>query len=296
MTSRGKNPFLSPADREGLEWLQARVADLLAELRRISDASGFRYYLAYGTAIGALREHDLIAWDPDADVLIPRDDYAKALDSLESELAPDFELLRPGQEGYENLFARLAMRGVDHKIIRVDLFQLCPAPRTRIGRTLFTTAQRTLSRGYMLKRVELERKTHYKIVKRTVAVAIRLLLAPVPAGFLERVFSRMADRRVSREGGLLTNPSGAYGRREYFRASWFDGQITGRIREVDHPVPVGADPWLRQLYGDYLTPVPPDEVASAFAFAAEHYVRPLRELGLLESQVRAGAPPKRAVT
>ena len=40
----------------------------LVTLKEVSDEYGFRFYLAYGTLLGAVREHDFIAHDEDIDL------------------------------------------------------------------------------------------------------------------------------------------------------------------------------------------------------------------------------------
>ena len=47
------------------------------EFARVCDENNLRYYLAEGSAIGALRHKGFIPWDDDLDVIMPRPDYER---------------------------------------------------------------------------------------------------------------------------------------------------------------------------------------------------------------------------
>ena len=53
--------------------------NLLTRLDSVCESHGLRYYLAYGTCIGALRHKGFIPWDDDVDVLMPYEDTRKLL-------------------------------------------------------------------------------------------------------------------------------------------------------------------------------------------------------------------------
>lgn len=60
---------------------QARLAELylLDVFVEICEAYNLRYFLAYGTLIGAMRHNGFIPWDDDIDIGMPIDDYKKFL-------------------------------------------------------------------------------------------------------------------------------------------------------------------------------------------------------------------------
>lgn len=58
-----------------LEKLKKVGLDILKEFIRVCDLMDLKYYLAYGTLIGAVRHEGYIPWDDDVDVYMPRPDY-----------------------------------------------------------------------------------------------------------------------------------------------------------------------------------------------------------------------------
>ena len=63
--------------------------EILIKLDEICEKYGLRYYLAFGTCIGALRHRGFIPWDDDIDVLMPYRD-AKRLIGLQNEFGDKY--------------------------------------------------------------------------------------------------------------------------------------------------------------------------------------------------------------
>lgn len=70
----------------------AKLLEILDELIRVCKEQGLTYYLAYGTALGAVRHHGFIPWDDDIDVLMPRKDCEKLYAIRNSVFGKDFKL------------------------------------------------------------------------------------------------------------------------------------------------------------------------------------------------------------
>lgn len=68
-----------PKSGESLSLAESQQASLkvLIKFDEICKEQGFRYFLIYGTLIGAIRHNGFIPWDDDIDVMMPREDFDK---------------------------------------------------------------------------------------------------------------------------------------------------------------------------------------------------------------------------
>lgn len=60
-----------------LRQFQLFQLDILNEFKRVCDEHNLRWWLAYGSLLGAARHEGFIPWDDDIDVLMPAEDYLK---------------------------------------------------------------------------------------------------------------------------------------------------------------------------------------------------------------------------
>ena len=75
--------------------VQLGELEVLKKLDEICSQLNLRYFLTYGTLLGAVRHQGFIPWDDDVDVMMPRPDYEKLIEYLqfnEKELSP-FKLM-----------------------------------------------------------------------------------------------------------------------------------------------------------------------------------------------------------
>ncbi len=64
---------------EKMKKVWAIELDLLYEFDKICRRHGLKYFLIFGSLLGAVRHHGFIPWDDDMDVIMPRCDYEKFL-------------------------------------------------------------------------------------------------------------------------------------------------------------------------------------------------------------------------
>ena len=67
--------------------------NVLKVIAGICHENGWRYTLAFGTLIGAIRHKGFIPWDDDIDLLMPRKDYEQLLKYFSENRIPHIQAL-----------------------------------------------------------------------------------------------------------------------------------------------------------------------------------------------------------
>lgn len=263
------------AENDALRKVQEAETALLEVFAGICEENGLRYYLAYGTLIGAVRHQGFIPWDDDIDVMMPRPDYEKFLEVTRSGLPEGVRVDHYSRDGYRfygsNIrfvndrmqFAVPRGREVEWQSVWIDLIPMDGLPeegkkrRRQLKRFLRNTlflrvavtaregAQEGLPRG-RLERIALFLNTRLKLGK---LLSIR--------GVQKRI-----DRTKSRydydssewvHGWVFAYKGKCVYRREDFMEGTelpFEGKLYRAPRNYDRV--------LRTIYGDYMT-LPPVE-------------------------------------
>src|SRR5690625_3819006 len=99
---------------------------VLLRLHAVAESASLRYCCAYGTARRAVRHTAPTPPDSDCDVVVPVDDLGPLVRALTAELEGSEITVHDVavDSGYDHLFPRLSIVGIDHNSLHVDLFPL----------------------------------------------------------------------------------------------------------------------------------------------------------------------------
>ena len=224
-----------------------------------------KYYIAYGSLIGAVRHHGFIPWDDDVDVYMERKDYERFM-SLLPKLDDGFYVLSSSNsEYYYNNFARLCsnscilkLKGVetiDNLGAFIDIFPLDNVPLDKRERDSFYKELKVAKEDvmYSLPLQYYFSCSYRRIIKYCINVPRRIKCRFIigTKRLKEKrdlLLIKYQDQDAGLYADLFDSPSDSL----LVQKSEIERTIEYPFEDIKVNVPNGFDTILRRLYGDYM--------------------------------------------
>lgn len=233
---------------------------------------GLKYYLAYGTLIGAVRHGDFIPWDDDLDVWMPRKDFDRfrALCRVcREDLLPYRLCERSNTRHYPygiprltDLRKRFAFAEEGHPTPRmgtfIDVYPLDNFGNTDEDAAWLLGINERINAAYCAyvdgKSFSSEEETGFS-KKKLVHLLTRAAFGANWHKWVDKLILAVVKCRTSDGDEYIGLPTWTDAR---MRREWFSGTAELPFRDRTFPVPSGYDEILRSIYGDYMQ-LPPEE-------------------------------------
>ena len=244
--------------------------DILRYIFKICEENNIRFYLAYGTALGAVRHQGFIPWDDDIDIHMTRENYRRFAEVMQNQES-NYRLLSvdTDEQYYMSLPKVVDTRTIWYQHasrtdlmplgVYVDVFVLDNVPMDEVERKkLFQRLDR-----YQRLWVYVQRKKTYSgwglraIFKRLIYFFAKRVNPRYFAVKLDRLSQKYSDQETTLVGNLAFPQEGCAN--ETMPKTFFGDGVKHVFEEDDYLLPNNWDGYLHQYYGDYMTPPPENE-------------------------------------
>lgn len=253
--------------------LQLCELDLLKEAIRVIEKHNLRYFLIGGTTLGAVRHGGFIPWDDDIDIAMPRKDYDKFMKLSEEftgkyflqnfETDPkypyNFAKLRNSETTFkEKQFSHIKMNhGVYIDIFPMDGISTKEVATRRNKWKIYSV----WLRFYIIYCGRLRRKvSKHSFFKDVGCNIVSVLFAPFNfRHHLNKSIEKTMHKVDYDDACLVANIQGANFGKEIVHKIWFGKGKLMKFEDIEAVVQVDTDSYLTKIYGDYMTPPPPEK-------------------------------------
>ena len=230
---------------------------------------GISYYSCGGTAIGAVRHHNIIPWDDDIDIYVPREDYNKLMTLCEEIKEYGLEIHAFPEDGYDHSYMKILnsntviwekkedpiLSGVWVDVFPLDYYNDSDENRKRYQQyhDSFIKYQSTIKK-----------------------YPINIIIKDVLSGHLGLSFYKLKsiwgrrhkesykkhfariDKEIQIKDGeyFVSYPEGLF---HIYKKEWFRDTINMPFGDFEVKLPIDYHEYLTDYYGDYMTPPPPEK-------------------------------------
>lgn len=252
-------------DIRQLKVIQLQVMDVIDNFCR---HNGIRYFITAGTLIGALRHKGYIPWDDDIDVVMLRDDYDKFIamfkNSSDRYKVYATETDRNCHYAYAKVYddSTIFLEGHERKGekcigVNVDIFPLDYVTDDYKDAVKLKNKIKPYDNILTVKRITKRDRGFRKNISLFI---LKLFCSFASFSWCIRRIDRIARKFEKNTNSRYVVNAVIYakGEREILERAWFKDSMELPFEDRKYLAPIGADQYMRRLFGDYMQ-LPPEE-------------------------------------
>lgn len=262
-------------DIEKLRELQMQVMDAVDGFCR---QNRIRYFITAGTLIGALRHKGYVPWDDDIDIVMLRNDYEKFIAQFREtssrykvcSIATDPNCHFSYAKVYDDntIFIEGYEKNDENPIgVNIDIFPLDNVTDNYNDAVALKKKIKPYDDILTVKHIVKKDRGFWKNVSLSI---LKRLCSLVPFSWCIRRIDRIARKFEQNTNSRYVVNAVIYakGEREILEREWFRDSIELPFENRKYLAPIGADQYMRRLFGDYMQLPPVEKRVTHHCFRA----------------------------
>ena len=240
--------------------------DILVFVADFCERHGLRYFLTYGTLIGAIRHKGFIPWDDDVDIQMPREDYNELIRIFNAENGLGiYKAIAPTDKASRHAFVKIIdtrtvkeephLRYKELLGVDLDIFPIDGQPDDTAAFEAWYQSLVQIYQKYALKTVT----PTYPKLKTNLNLIRKQLFIPSRQTLLKKAAKLHAQYPYETSRFVGTVESAYNGKGNRTQKEDYDGFVTVEFEGRAFRAPQGYDRILRNIYGDYMQLPPADK-------------------------------------
>lgn len=245
-----------------LRHLQHVILTIMRDVDELCKRNNVEYYLLGGSAIGAIRHRGFIPWDDDLDIVMSPDNYEKFIRACREQLDLKKYYLQVGLEDWPLHFTKIRLRGTKleeregytsqgESGIYLDVFKFENAPKNK----LLQHIQYFMAKYFLCYQLSMRSFENAGIKKHLMMASSYPLRIKWLRNWVQGQVEKYDDKNEY---------YGSFYFRTRFKTAFTRKSVFGKplyvpFEDMQLPIPEHYDVYLTQMFGDYMTPPPPEK-------------------------------------
>lgn len=243
-----------------LKEMQACQLRILMDFQKVCDMNNIRFYLAFGTCLGAIRHHGFIPWDDDIDLFMRIDDIEKLIevqDQLPAHLylqthdkEPEFGLpiVRIRDSSTTLIEADHYDRDINHGVY-IDIYPLFYCNESSFKMKV-SVIESFICRLFIYNAPP----SNKGVVS---AIISNLLLHLFPNSQKKKIGEYLYRKITSQKKTKYVSNFPDISQGRYYQDEWFEEPVMADFEGIKMPLPTKASEFLTYYFHDYMQ-LPPE--------------------------------------
>lgn len=242
-----------------LQEVKSVQLDILGVVHKYCEKNNLRYYLGYGTLIGAVRHSGYIPWDDDIDIVMLRDDYEKFISHF-NKYDKDYKVYTPFNcVDYKYPFAKVCYEKTryiedSNSImpelgITLDLFPIDNMPDDFKKIDELINEQKRKKKILELCAIS---KADRGMIKNFLFEILQIAIKNINFNKIARDMNFNAQKYSNVKSNLCMNAVWSYWGKEITEKECYAQQLEYEFEGKRRYIPQGYDKLLTSIYGDYM--------------------------------------------